>query len=255
MIGRSEEPQRIPKMKRIYDHNDHKNEDKNEDGKENENENEKDKENENENDDIIVTGRFQLHPSLTKTKPLSAAIQKPLQIPKPIDEPTFDIPTLDDDELFGENFSLFGSPLHEEIEEEDPIPFMYIAQPDKPPIVYLKAYVMRVVKGSFLVSQEYTMRVVIEDGTGAVNARLSHQIIERLIGLSTEEYQQYQVDSAKKIILQESLKAFELKLRDLEGLFEIQDCDGEDPVLLDVLPCTSENLGKFLRRQRTHIKN
>jgi hypothetical protein len=51
-----------------------------------------------------------------------------------------------------------------------------------------------------------------------------------------------------KIILQEKLKAFESKLRDLEGVFEIQDCDGEDPVLLNVLPCTQKILGKALSK-------
>lgn len=35
---------------------------------------------------------------------------------------------------------------------------------------------MRVIKGTFAVSTEYTMKAIIEDGTGSISARLSHEV-------------------------------------------------------------------------------
>lgn len=69
------------------------------------------------------------------------------------------------------------------------------------------------------------------------------------MGISTDDYLRCQVDPSKKGVIQEKLKAFEVKLSLLEGLFEIQDCDGEDPILLRVHPCTSNTLGKELLAQ------
>lgn len=39
---------------------------------------------------------------------------------------------------------------------------------------------MRVIKGTFAVSTEYTMKAIIEDGTGSISARLSHEVCESI---------------------------------------------------------------------------
>jgi hypothetical protein len=86
-----------------------------------------------------MTEKLQLRSSLDNSRLVSPSyqIQVTSIIPTSQNQEPLDFVTNDGDaDLFGENFSLFGSP--EVQSEEEDIPFMYISQPNKPPLVRIK---------------------------------------------------------------------------------------------------------------------
>jgi len=143
-----------------------------------------------------------------------------------------------DQSLFGiesmfseENFSLFDEPIVAR-------PFQYLCEKENDVIV--KGYLQSVVKGTFkVINNKFTMQANIEDGTDKLLVAFDNQVLISLVGLTPEEYHQHQIDVSKNSILKAKLYQFQNKLKTLQGMFHIINCDNS-PLLIDISSPTSQ---------------
>ncbi len=127
-------------------------------------------------------------------------------------------------------------------------PFVYLSSLalDCVKVVRIKAFVSSVREFNF--DFEFNLQVVIDDGTGSINARVANEVAQELFGISSEGLSQLDEEARA-----EKLAAMEKVLATTAGLMTVQlDLDPVEPLILSIEPFLAEQVHRPMTACRFH---
>ncbi len=115
-------------------------------------------------------------------------------------------------------------------------------------VVRIKAFVASVREFNFEFRIEFNLQVVIDDGTGSINARVANEVAQELFGISSEGLSQLDEEARA-----EKLAAMEKVLATTAGLMTVQlDLDPVEPLILSIEPFLAAQVHRPMTACRFH---